>query len=792
MRRWATIGSPRKSAARLTNARSRASAHPSPPPAASTPMRPRSTSTSWPGNWTSRAAQRWTRTNWSTPSRRPTTPPPAKPAANSLGTCRPAVPRCRIRGHVRSGRQRCQEVPMSVKSTKESARGAGGRNGPDAKRADQATGIAAEDPARIRNVALVGHSGAGKTLLIEALLAATGVITRKGSIADGSTVSDSDPAAVHQQRSVTLSLVPLLVGDVKVNLLDTPGYPDFIGELRAGLRASDAALFVVSAVDGIDATTTALWGECAHMGLPRAVVITRVDHPRADYDGALAACRKAFGDGVLPLYVPVPAEGGAAGLLGLLSQEVTDYSSGDASPEVRPAAPEDLAAAAGARGALIEGIIAESEDETLMDRYLEGEDIDTGVLADDLETAVARGSFFPVLPTSAVTGLGTAELLEVLVRAFPAPLEGKLPDTTDLAGEPGGRLSCDPDGPLAAEVVRTSNDPFLGRICLVRVFSGTLREDTPVHVGGHGLADRGHQDHDTDERVTHIYSPLGASLRPVPFSVAGDSRSDEDALARSLGRIAAGDPTLRVDRNAETHQLVLWCMGEAHAEVVLDRLREQGVKLHTVEVVTPLRETFAAPTSGHGRHVKQSGGHGQYAVCDIDVEPLERGGGFEFVDKTVGGVIPGTFIPSIEKGVRAQMERGVSAGFPVVDLRVTVVGGKAHSVDSSDAAFQSAGALALREAAAAGKIQLLEPVSAVAITVSDEHVGTVMSDLSGRRGRLTGTNSSGQGLTEISAEVPDQELLRYAVELRALTAGTGRFHRQYLRHEPVPSNYTPS
>lgn len=723
---------------------------------------------------------------------------------------------------------------MSVKSTRESARAAGGRNGPEAKRADQASGIAAQDPARIRNVALVGHSGAGKTLLIEALLAANGMITRKGSIADGTTVGDSDPAAVHQQRSVTVSLVPLVVDDIKVNLLDTPGYPDFIGELRAGLRASDAALFVVSAVDGIDATTTALWGECAHMGLPRAVVITRMDHPRANYDGALAACQKAFGDGVLPLCVPVRTGGEATDLLGLLPQEVTDYSSGDAAPEVRAAEADEREEAATARGALIEGIIAESEDETLMDRYLEGGDIDTAALAADLETAIARGSFFPVLPTSAVTGLGTAELLDLLVRAFPAPVERNLPDATGLSGEPAGSLACDPSGPLAAEVVRTSNDPFLGRICLVRVFSGTLREDSPVHVGGHGLADRGHQDHDTDERVTHIYSPLGATLRPVPYCVAGDmcalaklgsaetgdtisarenplllatwempepllpvaveadSRSDEDALARSLGRIAAGDPTLRVDRNAETHQLVLWCMGEAHAEVVLDRLRDQGVKLHTVDVVTPLRETFAAPATGHGRHVKQSGGHGQYAVCDIEVEPLDRGGGFEFVDKTVGGVIPGTFIPSIEKGVRAQMEKGVSAGFPVVDLRVTLVGGKAHSVDSSDAAFQAAGALALREAAAAGKIQLLEPVSSVSIMVADEHVGTVMSDLSGRRGRLTGTTSSGEGLTEISAEVPDQELLRYAVELRALTAGTGRFRRQYLRHDPVPPNFSPS
>ncbi|ADX71989.1 translation elongation factor 2 (EF-2/EF-G) [Pseudarthrobacter phenanthrenivorans Sphe3] len=721
---------------------------------------------------------------------------------------------------------------MSVRGTKDSARAAAGRNGAEARRADLSAGIAAEDPSMIRNVALVGHSGAGKTMLVEALLAANGMITRKGSIPDGTTVSDSDPAAVHQQRSVTLSLVPLLIDGVKVNLLDTPGYPDFIGELRAGLRAADAALFVVSAVDGIDATTTALWGECEHMRLPRAVAITRMDHPRADYDGVLAACREAFGEGVLPLYVPVRDGGEVTGLLGLLSGTVTDYSSGESSATLRGAADGELAASGPARGELIEGIIAESEDETLMDRYLGGEDIDTDVLIADLETAVERGSFFPVLSTSATTGLGTAELLEVLVRAFPSPREARVPEAADLAGAPAGTLTCDPAGSLAAEVVRTSMDPFLGRICLVRVFSGTLREDAPVHVGGHGLADRGHQDHDTDERVTHLYSPLGASLRPVPFSIAGDmcavaklgsaetgdtisgrdrplllatwempepllpvaveadSRSDEDALARSLGKIAAGDPTLRVERNQETHQLVLWCMGEAHAEVVLDRLRDQGVKLHTVDVVTPLRETFASPAAGHGRHVKQSGGHGQYAVCDIEVEPLPRGAGFEFVDKTVGGVIPGTFIPSIEKGVRAQMDKGVSAGFPVVDLKVTLIGGKAHSVDSSDAAFQAAGALALREAAAAGRIQLLEPVSSVTISVADEHVGSVMSDLSARRGRLTGTTSSGGGMTEISAEVPDQELLRYAVDLRALTAGTGRFRRSYLRHDPVPASFS--
>ncbi|MDQ4490188.1 elongation factor G-like protein EF-G2 [Sinomonas sp. ASV486] len=683
----------------------------------------------------------------------------------------------------------------------------------------------------IRNVALVGHSGAGKTILLEAILASTGAIARMGTIADGTTLSASDPAAVHQQRSVTLSLAPVMSEDVKVNLLDTPGYVDFVGELRAGLRAADAALFVVSAAEDIDAATTALWGECERVGMPRAVVISKLDHPRADYDAALARCQAAFGESVLPLYVPVTHDGALTGLLGLLTRTVSDYGDRSAAqaplqPEMRPGRPEELAGWDEARGALIEGIIAESEDETLMDRYLGGEDIGLETIIGDLENAVARGSFFPVVPTSALEGIGTAEVLEVLRRGFPSPAEHALPAVADLDGKPVKGLRCDPDGPLVGEVVRTTVDPFLGRVCLVRLFSGTLREDTSVHVAGHGLEDRGHPDHDADERLGHLYTPFGASLQAAPFAVAGDlcavarlsaetgdsvsareapmivapwdmpeplmpvaieaaSHGDEDALAKSLAKVAAGDPTLRVERNPETHQLVLWCMGEAHADVVLDRLREQGVKLQTVDVVTPLRETFAAPAAGHGRHVKQSGGHGQYAICDIEVEPLARGGGFEFVDRIVGGVIPRTYVESVEKGVRAQMARGVAEGFPVVDIKVTLVGGKTHSVDSSDAAFQAAGALALREAASAARIQLLEPVSTVTISVPDDYVGAVMSDLSARRGRLTGTVSAGGEFTDISGEVPDAELLRYAVDLRGLTAGTGTFRREYLRHEPV-------
>ena len=577
---------------------------------------------------------------------------------------------------------------------------------------------AVDDPGRVRNVVLVGHSGAGKTTLVEALLAATGTIGRAGSVADGTTVTDHDPAAVRQQRSVTLSCAPLVHDGTKINLLDTPGYADFVGELRAGLRAADAALFVVSSVDGVDAATAALWEECAAVGMPRAVAVTRLDHPRADFQDTVDHCQDVFGDNVLPLYLPMLGDDGAAveGLISLITHRVFDYSAGYP-PAQRDPEPQHLPAIEESHNSLLEGIIAESEDETLMERYVSGEVIETSVIIEDLEKAVARGTFYPVVPVCAQTGLGIDALLEVLTSGFPSPLEHVVPPVTDVAGDPHAPLRCDPAGPLVAEVVKTTIDPYVGRVSLVRVFSGTLRPDQPVHISGHGMAERGHPDHDADERFAHLFSPLGATLREVPYAVAGDivaitksttaetgdtisgkddpmlmapwvmpepllpiaivarTRSDEDALAKNLGRLVAGDPTLRLERNPETHQLVLWCMGEAHADVVLDRLRSGGVELDTEPVRVALRETFAAPSRGHGRHVKQSGGHGQYAVCDITVEPLPRGTGFEFVDKIVGGVVPHNYIPSVEKGVRHQMERGIVAGHPVVVVRVTVVVG---------------------------------------------------------------------------------------------------------------------
>ena len=692
-----------------------------------------------------------------------------------------------------------------------------------------AGGAAGRAPAadQVRNVVLVGHSGSGKSSLVEALLAATGTIQRPGSIEEGTTVSDFDEVEVRQQRSVNLTLEPVVHNGIKVNLLDAPGYADFTGDLRAGLRAADSALFAVSATDGIDGVTQMLWEECAAVDMPRAVVITKIDHQRADFDATLAACRAAFGDAVAPLYLPVGAP--VNGLIGLLSEKLYTYSGG-ARTEGTPA-PGDADRMAELRGELIEGIITESEDESLMDRYLSGEDIDPKVLIEDLEKAVARGSFYPVIVTSSPQQIGMLELLEVMTQAFPSPAEHPLPAVTTPDGKPVSGLTSDPKGPLLAEVIKTTSDPYVGRISLVRVFSGTLRPDASVHVSGHGRAERGHEDHDNDERIGALTSPLGKQQRPVtqcgagdicavaklgtaetgdtlsdkdhpllmeswsmpepllPVAIVAKSKADEDKLSQGLSRLVAEDPTLRLENNAETRQLVLWCMGEAHTDLLLDRLaNRQGVAVETADLRVPLRETIAGKAQGLGRNVKQTGGHGEYGICHIEVEPLEDSAGFEFVDKIVGGVVPRQFIPSVEKGVRWQMDQGVTAGYPMTGVRVTLFDGKAHSVDSSDMAFQKAGRLALKDAVDKASPMLLEPVDEVDVLVPDDYVGAVMSDLSSRRGRVLGTEPVGVGRTLVKAEIPELEIVRYAIDLRSVSHGTGSFTRSYLRHEPLPSH----
>jgi elongation factor G len=670
---------------------------------------------------------------------------------------------------------------------------------------------------RVRNVALVGHAGAGKTTLAEALLVATGALTRAGRVEDGTTCLDNEEVEVRQQRSVSLGVATVEHAGHRITLLDTPGSPDFVGELRAGLRAADAALFVVSAVAGVDATTVQLWEECAAVGMPRAVVITQLDRARADVEETVRLCQTMLGAGVYPVHlVERGPDGSVAGLVSLLQP-------GAEAPD-----------ADRLRSELIEGIIGESEDEALMERYLAGDELVQGDLMSDLETAVARGHFHPVLCAAPLQGIGLDALLYLLVSGFPCPMEHGCPPVTRPDGSPAPSLSCDPDAPLVAEVVKTTTDPYLGRVSLVRVFSGTLRPDTPVHVSGHGLADRGHPDHDVDERVGAVSSPLGASLRPVAACPAGDvcavarlaaaetgdtlsspedprlvppwdlptpqlpvaveaaSRADEDRLATALSRLVAEDPTVRLERRPDTGQLLLWCVGEAHAEVLLERLRTRhGVAVNTVPVRVPMVETLAGPARVTGRLVKQSGGHGQYAIVVVEVEPGEPGSGIVFEQRIVGGTVPGQYHGSVEKGIRAQAEKGVNGDRPIVDARFTLVDGKAHSVDSSDAAFQAAGALAVREAAAAAGTRVLEPWCEVDVVVPGEYVGAVMSDLSGRRARVTGSDADPErDRTTVRAEVPEVELLGYAGALRSVSHGTGGFTRRPLGYEPAPASLT--
>jgi len=699
----------------------------------------------------------------------------------------------------------------------------------------------------VRNVVLVGPGGSGKTTLIETLLNRVGVINRTGRVEDGNTVTDFEDVEKRLHYSVNLAVAsvdisdPDLIGDlgtVRLNLLDAPGNPDFVGELRAGLRGADAALFVISAVDGIDGATRRVWDECAAAGAPRAIVVTDVDEPRANFDATLEELQRVFGDGVHALYLPYKANDPANARVISVSRAQIVEGIGS-SMKLTPLDPDDQDSVEELRARLIEDVITESGDEDLMEKYLEGEELGFLTLSADLAKAIGHADFFPVLPIVATTGLGVPRLLRVMCVGFPSPADHVLPTIYSPAGAERAPLTHSVDEPLVAAVIKTTTDPFVGRVSVVRVYSGVLRSDQMVHISGHLSQFSGkpanpqwHADHDDEERVGALGRPLGGSQVPVDKAVAGEvvtvarltkaetgdtlsdpanpavitpwtmpeplyptailnlKKGDEGKLMQGLQRLQAEDPTVRVEVDATTGQLVLWTMGEQHLQVMLDRLRNRsGVEVKTVPVLVALRETLKDKCEVQGKHVKQSGGHGQYAVADLRFEPLPQGSGFEFVDEVVGGTVPRQYIPSVEKGIVNQMAKGIT-GYPMVDVRAVLYHGKAHAVDSSDAAFQMAGALSVQEAAKKGGITILEPVDTVTVECDDEFVGGVMSDLSTRRGRVKGTDQVGEGRTAVTAEVPTFELVRYATALRSLARGTGTFSREYLHHEPAPSHLT--
>lgn len=667
---------------------------------------------------------------------------------------------------------------------------------------------------QMRNVALVGHGGSGKTTLAEALLHRSGATTRLGRVDDGTTVSDHDPEEQQRGISLSLSVLPFEWQGHKVNLIDTPGYADFVGEVMAALRVVDLAVFVVSAVDGVEVQTEAIWREAARLGVPRMIFISKLDRERASFERTLDHLRDRLGPGVAPLELPIGAEADFHGVADLLTDTAHLYEHGV--PRTAPIPDEMEPLERQVHDNLVEGIVVADDD--LLERYLDGEVPAVAELEHALTLGIEAATVFPVVCGSAATEVGIDRLADLLVEIGPPP--GDRPVTVQ-AGDADVPVAVDADGPPLALAFKTITDPFVGQVTLLKVLSGRLRDDD--HLVNTRTGD--------DERVHGLFTVLGKDHHPVPELVAGDiggvaklsgtatgdtlapkdqpvrvpplarppavlavavvprTQADDDRLATALQRLCGEDPALEVHRDEETHQTIVRGVGEMHLAIALERLeRKLGVLVDTEEVRVRYRETPAGATRAEGRHKKQSGGHGQFAVCTIEVEPLARGEGFEFVDRIVGGAIGRSYIPAVAKGIEETMARGGLHGHPVVDVRVTLVDGKEHAVDSSEMAFRAAGRLAFREALAAVGTTVLEPISHVDVQVPSELLGDVLGDLNARRGRVQGTAAGDDGEQVVYALVPERELARYAIDLRSITSGRGRFTAGHDHYDALPQH----
>jgi elongation factor G len=652
---------------------------------------------------------------------------------------------------------------------------------------------------KIRNVALVGHGGSGKTSLAEALLYDAGAITRLGRVEDGSTTTDFDPEEAKRRISVSLAMAPFEHDGHKINLIDTPGYADFVSDVAAALRAADLAVFVVSAVEGVEVQTELVWRMAEALGLPRAVFVNKLDRERASFARTLDELKSKFGAGVAPLQLPIGDEADFHGVVELLDDHAVHYVDGKATEG--PIPPEMEMEEHSIHDALVEGIVVGDDD--LMERYLADETIPVAELAHALADGVASGAVFPVLCGSATKLIGVDRLAQFITEEGPAP-------STDAG-----------DGPPVAFVFKTIVDPYVGHVNLFKVLQGTMKADATLVNGRTMHEERLHQlsvmrgkEQEpvsevpagdiaavaklADTTTGDVLGARGADVDVDPFeppapvlaiAIRAKSKSDEDKLANALHRLLDEDPALRLDRNPETHQTLLWGQGETHLGIALARLHSKlGVEVETEDVKVAYRETITHEAEAEGKYKKQTGGHGQFGVAFVKVEPLERGGGFEFVDKIVGGAIPRQFIPAVEKGVVETMEHGGVFGFPVVDVKVTCFDGKYHSVDSSEMSFKMAGSIGFKDAMAKADPILLEPVSELVVLAPEAHQGDIMGDLNSKRGRIQGSSAAGNGEVEVVALVPTSEVLRYTIDLRSMTGGRGRFQASHSHYDPVPTH----
>jgi len=674
------------------------------------------------------------------------------------------------------------------------------------------------DTTTIRNVAVVGHGGAGKTQLVSAMLFSAGAVNRLGRVDDGTTVTDFDEEEIARKHTLAASLAHAEWQKAKVNLIDTPGFGNFLSDARAALRVAEAAVVVVDAVSGVEVQTEKVWAIASEFDLPRLVVLNRLDRERASLDRTLESLRAVFGRAVVPLCLPIGEEAGFSGIVDLTSMKAYAYKTDGSGTFSEGPVPAAMApAATAAREALVE-LVAEADD-TLMERFFEEGGLTEEELAGGLRKAVRSGKVFPLFCTSATLNVGIAQLLDAVVSYVPSPVDRPFPAE---ARNGGAAVAVSPSetAPYAAFVWKTIADPFAGRITLFRVVNGTLKSDSTIYnltkdtqerlgsllvMQGKGQStvpelkagDLGAvaklketQTGDTlaEKTSTFVFPPTTFASPLLSYAIEPKSRADEEKISTALQRIHEEDPTIHFSRDPQTKELLLSGQGQLHIEVTVAKLKRRfGVDVNLKLPRVPYRETINASTEAHGRHKKQTGGHGQFGDCKIRVEPLPRGSDFEFVDEIFGGSIPRQFIPAVEKGIQDARQRGFLAGYPLVDFRVVLHDGQFHPVDSNELSFKMAGRLALKDAMTRARPTLLEPIMNVEVYAPSEFAGDLMGDINGRRGRISGMDSRG-ATTVIRAQVPMAEMLTYEQQLTSATGGRGSYQMEYSHYEEVPSH----
>lgn len=671
---------------------------------------------------------------------------------------------------------------------------------------------------KIRNVALVSHGGAGKTSLAEAMIYTSGAINRLGKTDAGTTTTDFDPEEIKRKITINTSLAPVEWAGTKVNLLDTPGYFDFIGDVAGALRVADAAVVVVSATSGVEVGTEKVWGYADDNNLPRLVFINRMDKENANFDKSLGQLQEFFGLNVVPVQVPIGAEASFKGVVDIVKMKAYTFD-GDGKKVTEADVPAELADIVESYREKLMEAVAESDDELLM-KYLEGEPLSDEEVTAGLRKGTLTGKIVPVMCGSATSNIGTQPLLDMIAGAFPSPADvGEVKAKNIDSGEEE-RVKIDPAGSVAALVFKTFADPFVGKISYFKVYSGTLKGDSQLN----------NISKDKVERLGQVFTMLGknqinldqvpagdiaavaklqvtatgdtlceksvcAAFPPIEFpdpvttfAVEPKKQGEEDKVAAGLTRFLEEDPTFRMERSTEVKQTLISGMGELHLEIITSRLAKKfGVEVDLTLPKIPYKETIRGTAKVEGKHKKQSGGRGQFGHVWIEFSPLEAGEYFTFEDKIFGGSVPRQYIPAVEKGLRESLETGILAGYPVVDIKASLYDGSYHNVDSSEMAFKIAAHLAFKKGLEQARPVLLEPVMYVEVVVPDQFMGDIMGDMNSRRGRILGMEPSG-GVQKIKASVPMSEMLKYAIDLRSMTQGRGTFSMKFDHYEEVPAH----